>query len=56
LSVNPSNPPFQVNWSQNTNIVVRTFREAFDFVSKTIKETIQKQHENLQYDEAMEIL
>jgi hypothetical protein len=56
LSVNPSNPPFQVNWSQNTNIITRTFREAFLFVSKTIKETIRKQHENLQYDEAMEIL
>ena len=42
LTPNGNNLLFQINWGRNTNPVLRTHSEAYDFLVGTYKESVEK--------------
>lgn len=56
ITSNPSNPPFQVNWSKNKKRIARSFENSIGFINETVFKTIKKQYDNLGYDLMKEII
>ena len=45
LTPNGNNLPFQINWARNTEIVERTYEEAYEFLVGCFKQSVMKKIE-----------
>ena len=45
LTPNGNNLPFQINWARNTEIVERTYEEAYEFLVGYLKQSVRKRLE-----------
>ena len=48
LTPNGNNPPFQCKWSENKEIINRSFEEAKDFLLKNLSLTVKKRAQILE--------